>query len=131
MIVLGIIAVCIVGYSLIPKNNENGVDTMGVSTKLTAELITSEVKDKKAVLIDVRTEQEYAAEHAEGAINIPLASIQSNVFPEVSRSGNIYLYCRSGARAASATTLLKQAGFINVTNITSLDSWKNMGGKTE
>ncbi len=128
---MGIIAICGVGYVILSKNKGDNLDTMNNSTKFTSESITSEVKSKKAILVDVRTEQEYAAEHAVGAVNAPLSSIQLKVFPQVDESDVIYVYCHSGARAAVAKVLLNKAGFINVISIKSLDAWVKMGGKTE
>ena len=52
---------------------------------------------KSKVVIDVRTPQEFATGHIEGAINIPYDTITPNL-PALARIGkdeNIVLYCRS------------------------------------
>lgn len=83
-----------------------------------------------ALLIDVRTNDEYAAEHASGSINLPVEQISAGEYPEVDKSTTIYVYCRSGKRANTALEAMKKAGYINVISITSLDNWKSLGGET-
>ncbi len=69
-----------------------------------------DVLKRGAVLIDVRTRQEFKDGHINGSINIPLAQIPKQVKKIKLKKKPIVLYCRSGARAASATTHLKNAG---------------------
>lgn len=83
-----------------------------------------------AAVIDVRTTQEYTAEHAKNAINLPLGEIQNGKLPEISKDAFIYVYCRNGNRADQAKTLLEQAGFEKVINIGRLDQWIAIGGQT-
>ncbi|MBI5173996.1 MAG: rhodanese-like domain-containing protein [Candidatus Melainabacteria bacterium] len=62
-----------------------------------------------AVLIDVRSPIEFESEHIEGAINIPLESLESR-FEEVPRKGQLIMVCRSGKRAErGAYTLMGRA----------------------
>jgi len=77
--------------------------------------------EEGAVVIDVRTPGEYAGGHLEGAANIPLNVIGSvkDGLPE-DRKTPILLYCHSGARSASATSILKRAGYENVHNLGSM-----------
>ena len=71
----------------------------------------------KGVWIDVRSAEEFNAGHLQGAVNIPhdqiLARIQA-VSPD--KNAPVNLYCRSGRRAETALTELKNAGYTNVTN---------------
>ncbi len=69
-----------------------------------------EVLKRGAVLIDVRTRQEFKDGHIHGALNIPLAQIPKQIKKIKLKKKPIIVYCRSGARAASATTFLKDAG---------------------
>ena len=62
-----------------------------------------------AVLIDVRSPIEFECEHIDGAINIPLESLESR-FEEVPRKGQLVMVCRSGKRAErGAYTLMGRA----------------------
>ena len=72
------------------------------------------------MLVDVRTPEEYASEHAPGAVNIPLNDIMIGnlgVLADIDRATPLRLYCRSGARSENARTLLISTGFTNVINI--------------
>jgi phage shock protein E len=68
--------------------------------------------------IDVRTEQEFATGHVEGAVNIPYEEITARI-AEVSakRDAEIYLYCRSGRRADIAKNALEEMGYTGVVNL--------------
>lgn len=61
-------------------------------------------------LLDVRTPAEFAEAHAEGAINIPLQELPVRM-NELRNDKQIIVYCRSGARSAVATTMLRSAGY--------------------
>ena len=71
----------------------------------------------KGVWIDGRSAEEFNAGHLQDAVNIPhdqiLARIQA-VSPD--KNAPVNLYCRSGRRAETALTELKNAGYTNVTN---------------
>ena len=84
-----------------------------------------------AKLVDVRSPSEYQEEYAMGALNVPLAQMQSGNFGQLSQDELIYVYCHSGARATLAKKLLNNAGYPNVINILSLDKWKAIGGEIQ
>jgi rhodanese-related sulfurtransferase len=68
--------------------------------------------DRSLVVLDVRTPEEFAAGHLPGAINIPHTELASRVLElEGSRESDIVVYCRSGARAATALGVLEKSGF--------------------
>ncbi|VAW87243.1 hypothetical protein MNBD_GAMMA18-1550 [hydrothermal vent metagenome] len=73
--------------------------------------------EQGALLVDVRTPQEYNQGHLDNALLIPhdqLASRVSELGDDKARE--IVLYCRSGGRAGKAETILRQQGFNNVLN---------------
>lgn len=77
-----------------------------------------------AFLIDVRTPDEYAVEHAEGAVNIPLESIEAGdlgLLADVPKNSQIGLYCRTGHRSGLALEMLGERGYTQVTNLGGLD----------
>ena len=61
-----------------------------------------------AVLLDVRTPDEYAAGHIPGSMNHPLERLQTY---DGDTDETIYAYCRSGARSERAVLLLRQLGY--------------------
>ncbi len=73
-------------------------------------------KTKNAVLIDVRTIEEYEQGHIPQSTNIDVAQISTapNIFKD--KTVPIYVYCQSGARSERAAQSLKSMGYENVTN---------------
>ena len=70
-----------------------------------------------AVLIDVRSAEEYAGGHLPASLNIPHPQIVAGVADlAVDKSTPIVLYCRSGNRSGIATKSLEDAGYSNVMN---------------
>lgn len=68
--------------------------------------------------IDVRTAEEFAAGHVDGAINIPYEEISTGIGKvSTDRDAEIYLYCRSGRRADIAKTALEEMGYTLVVNL--------------
>ena len=73
------------------------------------------------LLLDVRSQAEYDAGHAHGALLIPHDTITEQA-PKLLKDKNqeIKVYCRSGNRAGKAVSSLKAMGYTNVENIGSL-----------
>ena len=68
------------------------------------------ILSKGAIIIDVRTPEEYRTGHIEGARNIPLDQIKLKV-PELKKTGKpVITCCRSGARSGMAKSQLAAAG---------------------
>ena len=74
-----------------------------------------------AVILDVRTANEYARGHIEGAVNIPLDQIDLATTELAGRK--LYVHCASGARSRRAVAALKAAGFPDAENIGGIVSW--------
>ena len=74
-------------------------------------------KEDNAVLLDVRTDEEFSEGHIEGSLNLPIGEIDraATVIPD--KSVPIYVYCRSGNRSARATANLKGNGYASVYDI--------------
>ncbi len=77
---------------------------------------------ENAVWIDVRTPEEFAAGHLEGAVNVPHERIEAGVEAlGLEPDTPIYLYCRSGRRSGIAAEALAGRGFRHLTNAGGLD----------
>lgn len=63
-----------------------------------------------AILLDVRTKEEYRAEHAEPSINIPLNDL-SYELTLLDANIPIITVCESGMRSSQATHILQQKGY--------------------
>lgn len=79
---------------------------------------------KGAVLIDVRTKEEYTERKIEGSINLPLDEIQkiTSVVPD--KATPIFLHCRSGKRSGKAQKILTSMGYTNAVNIGGIIDYK-------
>lgn len=69
-----------------------------------------ELKNKGAIIVDVRTAAEYREGHIKGSLNIPLDRLSAEVEKLGKKNAPIITCCRSGARSGSALGILKQAG---------------------
>lgn len=75
----------------------------------------------EAVIIDVRTPEEYASGHLEGAHLLDLNSGEfAATFTSLDPEAEYYVYCRSGNRSAQAISMMESEGFTNVTNLGSV-----------
>ena len=87
--------------------------------KVSSQIITctqkEELMNEGAVLIDVRSAQEYAEGHLDKSINLTVDTIGVNIEKLVSdKNTKIIVYCRSGNRSATAATTLINLGYKNV-----------------
>ncbi len=78
-----------------------------------------------AVVVDVRTSEEFEDEHFPGAINISLDEFQARI-AEIPKEKPVILYCASGARSAYGARLLKNSGWKDVVNAGGLDDMPGM-----
>lgn len=65
---------------------------------------------KGAVVIDVRTYEEFASGHIKGSKNIPLQIISGKVAELKKLNQPVIVCCRSGMRSAQAASILKAQG---------------------
>ncbi len=72
-----------------------------------------QLKKEGAILIDVRTPQEFKSGKLKGAKNFPVQSIHQNInkIKKLNRKNKtVILYCRSGGRAGRAQSILRRNG---------------------
>ena len=81
-----------------------------------------------AMLLDVRTPEEYRSGHIPGSKNIPLQAIDKVASVAENKDTALYVYCQSGARSRQAAGALKQMGYTNVNNIGGIAAY---AGKVE
>lgn len=78
-------------------------------TKVEEPNINKLMEENEYVIIDVRTDAEYQEAHVIGAINIPVDEIDEKI--EISKDKLIFVYCRSGSRSKTASTILENLGY--------------------
>jgi len=109
------------GSMLLWSTFGRGVAGGAVSTAEAVRLINRE----KAVLIDVCEPAEYAAGHAIGAKNVPLATIDGAKNLPSNKALPLVVMCATGARATRAVAMLKKAGYANVQPVSGgLAAWR-------
>jgi phage shock protein E len=79
--------------------------------------------DGGALLVDVRTPEEFASGHIEGAKNIPVSEVQVRLAEFGAKDGKVVVYCRSGNRSGKAKTMLEAAGYTAVFNAGAYSAW--------
>ena len=76
------------------------------------------------VIVDVRTEEEFASGHIAGAVNLPLQNIKDTppaLLPDLSQE--IFVYCRSGNRSKQASQKLSELGYTNIFEFGGIQTW--------
>jgi phage shock protein E len=81
-----------------------------------------------AIVVDVRSAQEFNSGHIDGALNIPHTDIEAKA-SSLDKGKQIIVYCRSGGRASTAQRVLLDKGFANVLNIGGYDNARILLGK--
>jgi phage shock protein E len=71
-----------------------------------------------AIVVDVRTPEEFQQRHLPGALNMPLAEFPANIISAVSAKDQvILLHCLGGGRSAMAQRLLRKNGYLRAFNL--------------
>lgn len=89
----------------------------------------TKIKTDSVQLLDVRTPQEYAEGHIEGALNINVQSddFQQMAEKELSKDSTILVYCRSGRRSMDAAGILTGLGYRVINLKGGITEWKEDG----
>jgi len=80
-----------------------------------ASSIVKQKLESGAIVVDVRTPDEFRDGAYPGAKNIPLSDLGRRL-AEIPKDKPVVLYCASGARSSSAARAMKQAGYSDVIN---------------
>ena len=84
--------------------------------QINPRLLNELLRKNRTQLLDVRRQPEWEAGHIEGAVRLALDDFKGSL-PELDRKAPIAVICRSGYRSLIAGSLLRRAGFENVTNV--------------
>jgi len=75
-----------------------------------------EMIGKGALILDVRSKEEYAGGHVKGSVNVPLNQLPAYLKKMKSKDQVIITCCASGMRSGVAKNMLKEQGFTHVHN---------------
>ena len=79
---------------------------------------------KDCIILDVRTEEEYAEEHIPGSMCIPNETIDDTVTSLLPDKNKLILvYCRSGNRSKQASKKLIALGYTNIKEFGGINTW--------
>lgn len=89
------------------------------------------VVPENAVLLDVRSETEFAAGHIPGSILIPHDQISRETIKKLpAKDAPIVIFCRSGRRSAIAKAALQKLGFTDLTDLGGIENAAKVLKKT-
>lgn len=101
--------------------SDGGGSYQTISAKQAYEMMQKEID---FILLDVRTAEEYAQQHIDGALLIPVDQLKDRAAQELpDKDAVILLYCRSGRRSAQAADELASLGYTNVYDFGGIIDW--------
>lgn len=82
--------------------------------------------NKGAIMVDVRSRDEYDEGHIDGAVLLPVNEINEEKVNEIIKNKDdiMIVYCKSGARSSEAVSILNGLGYHNVYNLGAMSNWK-------
>ena len=133
-ILLFLFLVISISAACAPANQQPSAATdaiLGVSTaaqaeykKITAEEAKQRIDAGGAVILDVRTQEEYDAGHIDGSLRLEYNDFDEKleeVLPD--KNMQILIYCRSGNRSRIATEYLVSKGYTDVYDFGGINDW--------
>ncbi|WP_299184646.1 rhodanese-like domain-containing protein [uncultured Aquimarina sp.] len=104
-------------------------DDTAIVELITVAEMDSLLEMEKVQLVDVRTPQEYAEGHIEGAINIDFSDENfETLISEVDKTKPVAVYCGRGGRSGKCSAYMKKAGFTKIYDLDGgITEWKYKG----
>ena len=116
------VLLCLTGFAGCVQEEKNMENTYQQITAQEAKTIMETEKDY--IIIDARTEEEFAAGHIANAILIPEYEIAARAEAELpDKEALILVYCRSGRRSKIASEELVKLGYTNVKEFGGIINW--------
>ena len=108
------------------SDNKEVVDDSKTSSTIITGVEAKEKVSNGAILLDVRTKEEFEETHINGAILLPLADINTSILEQMipDNTVEIIVYCRSGNRSSQAVDVLFDLGYENVYDLGAINNWE-------
>jgi rhodanese-related sulfurtransferase len=120
---LGLLAACSLLAAGCGSDSDATVVTEVPSTAPAPADGQSDPSPAETIIIDVRTPEEFAQGHLDGAVNLDVESGEFEAgLADLDPSASYAVYCRSGRRSALAADVMAQNGFDDVADLGSLDA---------
>ena len=131
MAIVGLISVLGISCGRTMNSKQVSVDSKEVKNEKKAEYkkITSDeakniMSTQKAIVVDVRSLEEYNEGHIPNAISVPLETIENEAETTLKNKDDLILvYCRSGRRSREAALRLIEKGYTNVIDFGGIQDW--------
>ena len=95
-----------------------GCSSSGGATNMGASDFIAKIGESGVVIVDVRTPEEFAAGHLQGAVNLDVsAATFDSQIAALDKNVAYAVYCRSGNRSTIAVGKMSDAGFTNLFNV--------------
>jgi len=106
-------------------------ETGGQVTPISPETLLA-AAPANALILDVRTPDEYGSSHVPGAVNVPHGEVAERLAElGTNRDRPVIVYCESGRRAGLAEAVLVEAGFSDVRHLEGdMRAWREAGRPT-
>lgn len=118
-----ILCILVSGCAQKTSDAASTTDSLGY-TVIKAEEAKKMMDAGDVIIVDVRTDAEYAEKHIPDAINIPVESINTEKpeqLPDLNKK--VLVYCRTGIRAAAASKKLVAIGYTQVYDMGGIVDW--------
>lgn len=111
----------------VPSDQEtSGASTVGIAPGLVTpdQALALLEQEPNALLIDVRTEEEYLTGHIPDSVLMPVDELESLLGElPADKETALIVYCRTGRRSAAAADLLRKTGYTRVFDLGGIVSW--------
>ncbi len=103
---------------LVAACQQSANNSKSINEKVSLEQFEKLLVDKSnALILDVRTPEEFAAGHVQGAVNLNIYDPGfKSALTKLDKTKPVLVYCKSGGRSADAATQMKDLGFGEVYN---------------
>ena len=99
------------------STSSSSSDASGYTTISPAEA-KGKIDAGGVTIVDVRTQAEYDEGHIDGAVLVPLDTINgADILALPDKSAMLIVYCRTGVRSAKASAVLAEMGYTHVLNM--------------
>ena len=121
LIIMLLISLSLFGMTACDGGNEKSSTYEQITAEQAKTIMDTE---KDYIIIDARTEEEFAEGHIENAILIPEYEIANRAEKELpDKEQLILVYCRSGRRSKIASEELVKLGYTNVKEFGGIIDW--------
>lgn len=115
--------------AIAPAATEPAANAPVVEEQTATDPIAEALAQPEVVILDVRTPEEFAAGHVEGAVNLPVDAIEEFPASHPQKDRQIVVHCAAGGRSATATTRLTELGYTNILDAKTPDAVAKAQGK--